>query len=157
MQITLVQTEVEQALRDYVASRLTLAEGTTFSIDLAATRGANGITATIDLIEPGQAVPTAVAQVTRSTSSKPVAVPVNSLAAHKPSSEVQPDPATQAPAAQENAATAQETGSVVQEAEAGQVTDGAEPPEVIAEVEAAPAPATAPKSLFGGLQRPKNS
>jgi hypothetical protein len=150
MQITLVQTEVEQALRDYVASRLTLAEGTTFSIDLAATRGANGITATIDLIEPGQVAPTAVAQVTRSTNIKPVAV-----AAVKAVSEVQPDPATQASAAQENAATAQETGSVVQEAEAGQVTGEAEQTEATSQVEAAPA--TTPKSLFGGLQRPKNS
>ena len=148
MQIILVQTEVEQALRNYVASRLTLAEGTTFSIDLAATRGANGITATIDLIEPGQSTAVPTGSISRAPSTKPaaaVAVPPTM----KLASEVQPDPATQASAAQENAAMAQETASVQQD-QAEQVASAAEA--VTEEV-----PAEKPKSLFGGLQRPKNA
>ena len=148
MQIILVQTEVEQALRNYVASRLTLAEGTTFSIDLAATRGVNGITATIDLVEPGQSTAAPAGGISRAPSTKPaaaVAVPPTM----KLASEVQADPATQASAAQENAATAQETGSVQQ--------DQAEQVAGAAEANAEEVPAEKPKSLFGGLSRPKNA
>lgn len=154
MQIILVQTEVEQALRNYVASRLTLAEGTTFSIDLAATRGVNGITATIDLVEPGQSTAAPAGSIPRAQSTKPAAAPAVETA-KKPASEVQADPATQASAAQENAATAQETGSAGQEAETGPLADGqvAGAAEAVAEE----VPAEKPKSLFGGLQRPKNA
>ena len=148
MQIILVQTEVEQALRNYVASRLTLAEGTTFSIDLAATRGVNGITATIDLVEPGQSTAAPTGSISRAPSTKPAAAPAVA-ATTKPASEVQADPATQASAAQENAATAQETASVQQD-QAEQVAGAAEA--VTEEV-----PAEKPKSLFGGLSRPKNA
>lgn len=148
MQIILVQTEVEQALRNYVASRLTLAEGTTFSIDLAATRGVNGITATIDLVEPGQSTAIPTGSISRATSTKPaaaVAVPPTM----KLASEVQPDLATQASDAQEKAAMDQETASVQQ--------DQAEQVAGAAEANAEEVPAEKPKSLFGGLSRPKNA
>lgn len=147
MQIILVQTEVEQALRNYVASRLTLAEGTTFSIDLAATRGVNGITATIDLVEPGQSTAAPTGSISRAPSTKPAAAAVTP--AMKLASEVQPDLATQTSDAQEKATTAQETASVQQD-QAEQVAGAAEA--VTEEV-----PAEKPKSLFGGLQRPKNA
>lgn len=51
MQIILVQAEVEQAIKDYISERLTLSDGTEIQIDLSATRGADGIKATIDLVE----------------------------------------------------------------------------------------------------------
>lgn len=49
MQITINQNEIEQAITDYLVARVTIAEGTAISIDLAATRGADGFKATIDL------------------------------------------------------------------------------------------------------------
>lgn len=129
MQIILVQTEVEQALRNFVASRLTLAEGTTFSIDLAATRGVNGITATIDLVEPGQKpAPQLVTPVTK---------PAVKQEAPKATEAQQ---ATQAPAPVEATPEVAETP--------------ADEPAVQTEPEAEPAAPT--KSLFGNLARPKN-
>ena len=148
MQIILVQQEVEQALRDYVASRLTLVEGTSFEIDLAATRGVNGITATINLVQPGQAQAQAATQAA-------VAAPAVSRKS-----------TPEAPAkAQEATVTAQQDPNVSetptdpnQGQEAGQVTTEtpvADPNQADPNVTGTEVPQT--KSLFGGLSRPKNS
>lgn len=51
MLITLVQNEIEQAIRDYVLARIKIQEGLDMQIDLAATRGIEGFKATIN-IEP---------------------------------------------------------------------------------------------------------
>jgi hypothetical protein len=50
MQITLVQTEIELAIREYVGRVMRIADGMAMSIDLAATRGAEGFKATIDIV-----------------------------------------------------------------------------------------------------------
>lgn len=152
MQIILVQTEVVQALRDYVASRLTLAEGTEITVDLSATRGANGVTATIDLVEPGQkpaAVAAPVQQVIKAFSAKA------ETANKAPEAQQATQVAQSAPAAQEQATgdavaasdtAATETATVTgdqakaDEAQAGTAGDVAAPT----------------KSLFGNLARPKN-
>lgn len=155
MQIILVQTEVEQALRNYVASRLTLAVGTTFSIDLAATRGANGITATIDLVEPGQTPPVAAP------------APVGKLAGVKPETApkaveaVQTTQVASAAVATQEQATAPAADVVetavtaaAPAAEETETATAAAPAEAAQTGEAAPA---GTKSLFGNLGRPKNS
>lgn len=54
MQITLVQTEIEAALRQYIGRKFTVANGVQMKIDLAATRGAEGFKATIDVLEEAQ-------------------------------------------------------------------------------------------------------
>lgn len=51
MLITLVQNEIEQAIRDYVLARIRIQDGLDMQIDLAATRGIEGFKATIN-IEP---------------------------------------------------------------------------------------------------------
>jgi hypothetical protein len=58
MQIIIIQSEIEQAIRDYVNARLKVADGNEIIIDLAATRGDKGFTATIDIVaQSGQAAP----------------------------------------------------------------------------------------------------
>lgn len=49
MQITLVQAEIELAIRNHIFSQLRIPAGMDIAIDLAATRGADGFKATIDI------------------------------------------------------------------------------------------------------------
>lgn len=146
MQIILVQTEVEQALRNYVASRLTLAVGTTFSIDLAATRGANGITATIDLVEPGQQPAAAVIPAAVAKPSPKAETVTKALEAPAATQVAQPD--VQAQEQAETAAPAAETA-----VQADPVAETGTP-ETETAAEATAAPVT--RSLFNNLARPKN-
>lgn len=147
MQIILVQTEVVQALRDYVASRLTLAEGTEITVDLSATRGANGVTATIDLVEPSQkATPAPVQQV--------IKVP-----AAKPETANKAPEAQQATQVAQSAAETQEraTGLAAEASEgttSGDTATQQADPATETKVEGETAAPT--KSLFGNLARPKN-
>lgn len=148
MQIILVETEVRQALRNYVASRLTLSEGTEIQIDLSATRGADGIKATIDLIEPGASAPMAAAPAPTKAATKPAAAPVSAPT---------PAPAPQAQEQQQDAA--KEASSDPQEASTGpaDATDGAASNASAEAAQEAAAAAPVPKtSLFAGLNRPKN-
>lgn len=59
MEMKLKQSEIETALRKYVLSILTLAEGSQLAIDFAATRGPEGFTATIDIQPPTEEQPKA--------------------------------------------------------------------------------------------------
>lgn len=54
MQITLVQHEIETALRNYVTSLLNVREGHRIDITLKATRGEDGSTAVIDIVKDDQ-------------------------------------------------------------------------------------------------------
>lgn len=149
MQIILVQSEVEQALHDYISSRLTLAEGTTIKIDLSATRGADGIKATIDLVAPGSA-PAAL--------EAPAPAPVKPAKAAKEDPKATPAPAPNA-APQEPASDPQpdaEESPFVADAPA--VEAGVDPvADQIAAEAAGEAPAPAPKSLFASIKRPQNT
>ena len=146
MQIILVQQEVEQALRDYVASRLTLVEGTCFEIDLAATRGVNGITATINLVQPGQAQAATQAAVAAPAASRK-STPEAPAKAQETAVTAQPDPNVPETPADPN--QGQEAGQVTTE------TPAADPNQADPNVAGTEVPQT--KSLFGGLTRPKNS
>ena len=50
MQIIIVQSEIETAIRDYVMSVVDIKEGMRIDIDLTATRGADGFKASIDIV-----------------------------------------------------------------------------------------------------------
>lgn len=144
MQIILVQSEVEQAIRDYVASRLTLADGTQIKIDLSATRGADGIKATIDLEEPG-------------TVAAPASAPAPTQTAKKaPAAAEQPAPV----------ATPQEPAKGTPEVDPAPKDEPKEPPfeqdppadaKPEAEATGESANAEAPRSLFANLKKPQNS
>ena len=50
MQIIIVQSEIETAIRNHILSQINVNEGNEINIDLSATRGAEGFKATIDIV-----------------------------------------------------------------------------------------------------------
>lgn len=137
MQIILVQAEVEQAIKDYIANRVTLAEGSDIVIDLKAGRGPEGFTANIDIVSSmGKSdIPTGPVK----RASVPKAVEATEKAA---------EPATAA-------VVADEAPNVDQEASSGE--------EVTSDTKADAEPAsddetqaTPAKSLFANLKKPQN-
>ena len=50
MQITLIQAEIEAAITNFVTSQVNVRPEMRIDVDLTATRGANGFTATIDIV-----------------------------------------------------------------------------------------------------------
>lgn len=85
IQVTMVQTEIEDAIRASISNHMTLKEGTQISIDMVAARGADGFKAVIKLTPPGKdevkqtgstaPVKEAVKkEVAKATDTKPVAV-----------------------------------------------------------------------------------
>ena len=49
MKFVLVEAEIKQAIQEYVSKLITVAPGATIDIDVKATRGADGVTAEIDV------------------------------------------------------------------------------------------------------------
>jgi hypothetical protein len=80
MQITIVQAEIEQAIRNYIQDQINVKDGMRIDIALKATRGEEGTTAIIDIVKDevvltGKKVETkAEAVVTKSTASVPAPV-----------------------------------------------------------------------------------
>lgn len=60
MIITLVQAEIEAAIKQYVEDLVNVKEGMEVSIDLRAGRGVDGYTATIEIVKKGTAAPKTV-------------------------------------------------------------------------------------------------
>lgn len=146
MQIILVQAEVEQAIKDYIANRVTLAKGTEIAIDLKAGRGPEGFTASIDIVPSvAKSATTAAAPVKRAV----VKAQETTMTA--------PETVTATQASDEGTNDSQEADSP-QETVSSESTDGANAESGTAETasdetEAAPAPA---RSLFAGLKKPVN-
>ena len=137
MQITLVQSEIEQALKNYINEQVNVKEGMEIVIDFKATRGAEGNTAIID-IRPFDAGANTSASTTK-TDTKPQ---------RAPGVKVQPseDPPFQPDAKPE---TASDTGASESTAGAAAEAQSAET------ASAEPATPAAPKkSLFGNLGKP---
>lgn len=63
MQIILIQAEIEAAIRNYVNSKVKVAEGQDIRIDLAASRGPEGFRATIDIVDEETSAPVTPAPV----------------------------------------------------------------------------------------------
>lgn len=51
MQISINQTEIEQAIFDYIKKHINIVEGTQVNIEMKATRGAEGFSAVIDIMD----------------------------------------------------------------------------------------------------------
>ena len=138
MQITLVQTEIETAIRNYIHSQIVVKEGMKIDIILKATRGDEGTTAIIDITPEGQ--------VPASAASAPVAAPVQK--------KVVPVVAAQTKAAEPEL----EPEPMPEKAEPVEAEPCPELADGVAPVEAEPASDPTPrKSLFGNLSKPKNS
>lgn len=148
MQITLVQTEIEQAIRAYVHSQVSVKEGNEITIELKATRGDAGMQAVIDIL-PAGTTPVVVAKaVTVTTRAGGLGIKTAVVAAKTPAVVV-------APAVEEQAEA--EPESDVAEEEAGTASEDTST-EVETEVEEAETPPVVkPKSLFTGLKKPVNA
>lgn len=49
MKLILTQVEIEAAIRGYITNMVTVKDGTTMDIEFTATRGENGLTASVDI------------------------------------------------------------------------------------------------------------
>ena len=142
MQITLIQSEIEQALKNYINDIMSVKDGMEIEIQLKATRGEEGTTAIIDIVPQ-----------------KPKAVRGSRSSGEVPA-KAEPVKAAAVPAKAEavQAAAVEAEAESVAEAEADDAEQVAEQAQEPAPVEAEQAPAEeAPrKSLFAGLSKPQN-
>ena len=144
MQITLIQSEIEQALKNYINDIMSVKDGMEIEIQLKATRGEEGTTAIIDIVPQ-----------------KPKAARGGRTSGEVPA---KAEPAKAAAPAKAEAAQAvaeadpEPVAESVAEAEADDAEQVAEQAQEPAPVEAEQAPAEeAPrKSLFAGLSKPQN-
>ena len=93
MQLILPQSELEQAIKNYVNDLMNVKEGTELCIDLRAGRGVDGFTATVDIIKSGTATPakTVVPAVAPVTTSVVAPVKVTPRKEPEPSNEETPE------------------------------------------------------------------
>ena len=148
MQITLIQSEIEQALKNYINDIMSVKDGMEIEIQLKATRGEEGTTAIIDIVPqkpkasrggrtsgevPAKAEPAKAAAPAKAEAAQAVAVEAEPVA--------------------ESVAEA-EADDAEQVAEQAQEAEALEPAPV--EAEQAPAEEAPRKSLFAGLSKPQN-
>ena len=149
MQITLIQSEIEQALKNYINDIMSVKDGMEIEIQLKATRGEEGTTAIIDIVPQkpkasrgGRTSGEVPAKVEPAKAAAPAkAEPAQAVA--------EADPAPVA----ESVAEA-EADDAEQVAEQAQEPEAQEPAPV--EAEQAPAEEAPRKSLFAGLSKPQN-
>ena len=137
MKIIITQLEIEEAIRNHILGQISVKEGMVIDIELAATRGDTGFTATIDIHAAEIKADPVPEKVTRAYVRKAVEA--------APAAVVQ----EQAPEQVAGSATA-----------ASPEPTQAQPSEELAEVATpAPAPLTGAlvKSLFGNLKAPTNT
>lgn len=161
MQIILAENEIKQAIEEFVFKSMNVNEDKAIDIDIKATRGADGTTAVIDIVDLKGDTPEPVKDVKTPDKKKPGPKP---KAVDKPQASTiacddqeAPDPEPAETEAQpdfeeesEETTAPKETESEAEEDD-GSVVD---PVEDKSEAEAEPAPK---KSLFAGLGKPKNS
>lgn len=140
MQITLIQSEIEQALKNYINEQVNVKEGMEITIAFKATRGDEGNTAIIDIVPSAEKVVAVAAPATPTSRAKVTPV----VKAAEPKSEPQPvkeDPPFVPDAKQPEAAASAPASS--------ESTDGAAAQDSNAEVASADVPKK--PSLFGNL------
>lgn len=149
MQITLIQSEIEQALKNYINDIMSVKDGMEIEIQLKATRGEEGTTAIIDIV-PQKTKPARAARVSGETSGKS-----DTVRAAAPA-KVDPAPAV----AEADPAPVAESVAEAEADDAEQVAEQAQEPEALepapVEAEQAPAEEAPRKSLFAGLSKPQN-
>lgn len=132
MQLILPQSELEQAIKNYVNDLMNVKDGTELSIDLRAGRGLDGFTATVDIIKSGTAIP-AKTVVPVATPTPVVKVVARAVIKEEPVAEEKPAEDTSVA----NKSEQQEAASEAKE----------ETP--------AEAPTTVRRPLFGSLKKPE--
>lgn len=133
MQITLIQSELEAAIRQYVHDIVNIKEGMEINIELRAGRGVDGYTASIDIVKKGTVVtPRGGLLMTRTKEETKKDVPQTSEEKHEASVEEVPSAAV----------VASDTSAVEVQVEKDGYAQSVE------EAPAAPAPK---KSIFANL------
>ena len=148
MQITLIQSEIEQALKNYINDIMSVKDGMEIEIQLKATRGEEGTTAIIDIVPQKPKV----ARSNRTSGE----IPAKSESVKAAATPVKAEPmkaAVEAEPVAESVAEA-EADDAEQVAEQAQEPEALEPAPV--EAEQAPAEEAPRKSLFAGLSKPQN-
>ena len=142
MQITLIQSEIEQALKNYINDIMSVKDGMEIEIQLKATRGEEGTTAIIDIVPQ-----------------KPKAARGGRTSGEIPA-KAEPVKAAADPVKAEPAQAVAETVAEAEADDAEQVAEQAQEPEAQepapVEAEQAPAEEAPRKSLFAGLSKPQN-
>lgn len=155
MQITMNQADIELAISEFVGRKVRFENGVKPVIDLKATRGPEGFTATIDLTGQASAsddtptVSKTVSSVER-TPRTPKATGLNLSKPAAPTLET-PAPETTQEAAQDATDEPTEDEQAVRDAESQDAAEGQE------EAEDAPPAGEKPKSIFANLNRPRNN
>jgi hypothetical protein len=173
MQITIVQVEIEQALREYVGRQLRVAEGNHMIIKLSATRGADGMMATIDIqpipVHSGsnsanagphstQTAFTPIAPVIKPTlfggtrAAPQTQAPIEEAAGKGSEDTGEEEPATQG----DEDVTYQEPSAVTEPLPETASAAAQEAPKTEATPEAGAKPHGRGRSLFGGMKKPAN-
>lgn len=137
MQITLIQSEIEQALKNYINDIMSVKDGMEIEIQLKATRGEEGTTAIIDIVPQ-----------------KPKAARGGRTSGEVPA-KAEPVKAAAAPVKAEPAQAVAESVAEAEADDAEQVAEQAQEPAPV-EAEQAPAEEAPRKSLFAGLSKPQN-
>lgn len=136
MQLILTQRDIEQALTNYVNDLVNIKEGNEITVELKATRGADGATALID-INPAGSAPAVVEKTSAPAQARTVTAKAAEVVKDTPTAKaIQPTPDPEP------------------EPEVEPVPEEESEPEP---VEEEAAPARKASSLFAGLQKPKNS
>lgn len=152
LKISLVQTEIEEAVRAHIRSMISVREGMDINMVFSATRGEDGLTAAIDIV-PAGTTSAAVAPLAAAAQPKPAERQVSS----RPEARVEPTKVERAPSVFRRAAP-----QPAPEPEAGDEGEGEDDASSQAqagepEAEDAGEEVTAPKpSIFSGLKRPSN-
>lgn len=140
MQITLIQSEIEQALKNYINDIMSVKDGMEIEIQLKATRGEEGTTAIIDI------VPQKPKAIRGSRTSGEIAAKPEPVKAA----------ATPAKAEPVQAAVEAELEPVAESAAEAEADDAEQVAEQAEAETAAPADDAPRKSLFAGLSKPQN-
>ena len=152
MQIIIVQHEIESAVKAYVLSQLNVKEGQRIDVSFAATRGEDGLKATIDIVSDEQS-PAASTGVTTVEEEQPApastaASPIRRARLTTPVRKEEP---TKEPVEQKEVGTGEAAD------EGGEQQASAEQSEASEQEEEQPAPVTTGRSLFANLKKPANS
>jgi hypothetical protein len=151
MQIIIVQSEIETAIRNHINSLLNVKDGNRIEIQLSATRGEDGFKATIDIVsDDAPGAPAAAAN------QAPVAVTRHETAltaSHASVKVASPQPAS-TPVPESTGGAAAEAGPATS---ASAEPSSTEPAAAVATAEQPAEAAAAPsRSLFAGLKKPVN-
>ncbi len=171
MQIIIIQTEIEEAIRNHILGQINVKDGQRIDIDLRATRGSDGFQAVIDIVPDSAPVRAQPVVEVDASENIPVVTPAKPVAATKPAKTVKATAPAAVKAAVQAASTEDDSplpdAPVEQEPDMSAEADAGEQPiaeeaaledgdQSVADLAAEPVPAKKP-SLFANMKKPENA